>query len=239
MKVRLPKVLCAALLASLICANSYAEIQADSIDYTHTANGDDTYNAKVTIGEGVNTSHAGGTYIKQGDGNTVFNNTQLRDVLISMTGGTITGTLSANTYHANPVDGKVEMDITGGRVGTLIGGNHLCTSNKDNYIDSADIDSITINVGGNADIGEVRGGNLMAQEGEAITEEFLQKYNKIDNISIKVKENATIRTINGSTGSDSVNGAVKVNVEGGTVTNLYANNGGTVSGDVEITIVGV
>ena len=118
----------------------------------------------------------------------------------------------------------------------LLGGNHLCTSNKNNYIDSADIDAITINVGGNADIDEVRGGNLMAQEGEPITEEFLQKYNKIGNISINVKENATIRTINGSTGSDSVNGAVKVNVEGGTVTNLYANNGGMVSGDVGVTV---
>ncbi len=56
MKVRLPKVLCAALLASLICANSYAEIQADGIDYTHTANGDGTYDSTVKIGGAIRPS---------------------------------------------------------------------------------------------------------------------------------------------------------------------------------------
>ena len=235
MKVRLPKVLCAALLASLICANSYAEIQADGIDYTHTAYGDGTYNSTVEIGDGVNTSHAGGTYIKQGDGNTVFTNTQLRDVWISMTGGTVTSTLSANTYHANPVDGKVKMDITGGRVGTLIGGNHLCTSNKDNYIDSADIDSITINVGGNAVIGEIRGGNLVGVEGGMPSDDFMESYTQTGDIDINVRDEAKVTTINGS-GCDRVNGDINIDVEGGTVTDLYANNGGTVSGDVEITI---
>lgn len=238
MKVRLPKVLCAALLASLICANSYAEIQADGIDYTHTANGYGTYDSTVKIGEGDMASNSGGTYVPTADGNTVFNHTQLRNVTIEMTGGTITETLSANTYHSNPVDGTVQMTITGGTVGTLLGGNHLCTSNKNNYIDSADIDAITINVGGNADIDEVRGGHLVGTDGGVPTEEFLQKYNKIGNISITVKENATISTINGSTGSDSVNDSVNVNVEGGTVTNLHTNNGAEVSGDVKTTISG-
>ncbi|MBR5523011.1 MAG: autotransporter domain-containing protein [Akkermansia sp.] len=235
MKVRLSKVLCAALLASLICTNSYAKIQADGIDYTHTAKGDGTYNSTVKIGDGVNTTHAGGTYIKQGDGNTVFNNTQLCDVSISMTGGTITGTLSANTYHANPVDGKVDMNITGGSVDTLIGGNHLCTSNKDNYIDSADIDSITITVGGNAVIEEIRGGNLVGVEGGMPSDAFMESYTQTGDISINVMDEAKVTTINGS-GCDTVNGDININVKGGTVTNLYANNGGTVSADVEITI---
>lgn len=236
MKVRLPKVLCAALLSSLICANSYAEIQADGIDYTHTANGDGTYDSTVKIGEGDIASNSGGTYVPTADGNTVFNHTQLRDVTIEMTGGTITETLSANTYHSNPVDGTVQMTITGGTVATLLGGNHLCTSNKNNYIDSADIDAITINVGGNAVIGEVRGGHLVGTDGGVPTEDFLQKYTQMGDISINVKENASVSTINGSVGT--VNGSVNVNVEGGTVTNLHTNNGAEVSGDVKTTISG-
>ena len=235
MKVRLPKVLCAALLASLICANSYAKIQADGIDYTHTAKGDGTYNSTVEIGDGVNTSHAGGTYIKQGDGNTVFTNTRLHDVSISMTGGTVMSTLSANTYHANPVDGKVDMNITGGSVDTLIGGNHLCTSNKDNYIDYADIDSITINVGGNAVIGEIRGGNLVGVDVGWPSDAFMESYTQTGDISITVMDEAKVTKINGS-GCDTVNGDININVKGGTVTNLYANNGGSVSGDVGVTV---
>lgn len=235
MKPKLPKVLSMAVLAALGCASVYAELNtADNIDYTLTANGDGTYNSKVVIGDGVNTTFAGGVYVQQTDGN--FDNTQLRDVTIEMTGGKVTDTLAAGVFRGNPVDGKVQMDITGGSIGTLAGGNHLNTAFNGSYIDSASLESITLNVGGNATISTLRGGSIVGVDGGYPNESYFQQYTTTGAININIKDNATITTMHGAAGPDLVNGALSVNVEGGSVTSMYVNNGGSISEDVRINV---
>lgn len=234
MKLRSTKLL-SIVLGTLSCASVYAELNpADNIDYTLTENGDGTYNSKVVIGDGVDTAYAGGVYVEQTDGS--FCNTELRDVTIDMTGGKVTDFLSAGNFRANPVDGKVQMDITGGSIGTLVGGNHMNTHLNSSYIDSASIESITINVGGNAIVGTLRGGSIVGVDGGYPDENYFQKYTTTGDININITDNATITTIYGAAGPDLVNGSVNVNMEGGTVTTLYANNGGSISEDANINV---
>ncbi len=225
------------MLATLGCASVYAEVNpADNIDYTLTGNGDGTYSSKVVIGTGVNTTFAGGVYVQQTEGN--FNNTELRDVTIEMTGGTVSSILAAGNFRANPVSGDVQMDITGGSIGTLAGGNHMNTAFNSSYIDSAALGSITINVGGNAQIGTLRGGSIVGVDGGYPDENYFQKYTTTGDIKINIKDNANVTTINGAAGPDLVDGSLEINVEGGSVGSLYANNGGSISQDLNIALDG-
>ena len=237
MKLRLPKLLSVAVLATLSCASVYAEINpADNIDYTLTSNGDGTYSSKVVIGDGVNTTFAGGVYVQQTEGN--FNNTELRDVTIEMTGGKVSSILSASNYRANPVSGDVQMYITGGDIDTLAGGNHMNTAFNSSYIDSATLGNITINVGGNANVGKIRGGSIVGVDGGYPNEAYFQKYTTTGDININIKDNATVNRIDGAAGPDLVNGSLNINVEGGSVVELYSNNGGIISEDLNINVSG-
>ncbi len=213
----------------------HAELQADKIDYTLTDNGDGTFNSSVTIGSDVSKQFAGGVYVPPGDG--AFTHTQLRDVTIEMTGGSITNTLSAGTYASNPVNGTVQMNITGGTIATLLGGNHLNTAFSSSYIDSASIESITINVGGNASINKLRGGSMCGVDDGDPSDTFIANYLTTGDINITIKDNASISELFGA-GPDLVNGDININVEGGTVGLICGNNEATTSGDVNIKITG-
>ena len=241
MKMKLPKLLLAFVIASMSCSSLYAEVKPDNIDYTLSDNGDGTYAATATIGDGVNVNMAGGLYVKYVD--EVVYQTKVKDVNITMTGGTISYILAAGNFRALPVMGDVNIEVTGGYVDKLVGANHLSTDltpgyNVD-YRDGQKIDSINITVGGNAEINTLLGGSSCSPDDGWPTSEFVDKYSTMGDVTINVEDNAQVKTLRG-VGYDysKVDGSVTVNVDGGTIDKLYAVGSSTVTEDVTVNLRG-
>lgn len=232
MKLKLPQFLYTALLAAICSTSSLATDTLKNL----TPNGDGSYRADVTIDDSVNATWAGGAYVDYSvDGS--FNPTGIRDVSITMTGGNVTETLAAGSYRACPINGTSTIEVTGGTIGKLIGANHIdaALDQKYGYGSATYIDSVSLTVGGTANIKEIRGGNLVGADAPPDAA-FLQNYGQIGNISITIKDEATVGTIHGAAGCDTVNGKLSCNVEGGTINMLLANNGASVAEDVSVNV---
>jgi len=240
MKPRLSKFLCAALLAAQCSTVAYAvgeplatntnyTLQADGtykvtassgIEYTLTANSDGTYNAKAVISTGDVTPNAspnaGSTYVTPVGGESVVDKTPIHDATITMDGGNIMGDLSAGSWAASPISGTVQIDITGGYIGTLYGGNRLSTAFTTSYGYEASIEKITINVGGNSKITTIRGTSVVSPDGGEPDEAFAEKFTTIKgDVSINVSGNADVAYIYGTLNDyDIVKGCVDVTLDG-------------------------
>lgn len=221
----------------------HAKVEADNVDYNLTQNADGTYTSHVIIGESVyvhpdviNLGHVGGVYVNQGW--ETVDQKQLHDVSIEMTGGYIK-TLSSGNFRAQAVSGAVNMDISGGSVGTIFGGNCLNTALNGAYNDGASIDSVNIAIRGNAQVGWVCGGSHIGADGGGYDAAYIEKYATSGDVTISVEDVAQVDTVCGAMyGSETIDGNVTINISGGTITNVYGTNAGSVTGNVNIHLTG-
>lgn len=239
MKPRLSKLLITALLAAQCGVGTYAEEKNGGVDYVYTDAANGKKNAIVTVDSDVNTIEVGAVY-KTYIADQEMETTLIEDVEITMTGGTVSSILAASPHNGMPVDGKVHIDVSGGTVGTLLGGNYMNTAHAASYganVTQADIDSITIEVGGYAKIGSIRGGNMVGTDGGWPTEDFMKQFGTTGDISISVKNNAEVGSIYGTAWDhEHVNGSISIDVEGAKVPSIYGAWDGIIEKNVSITV---
>lgn len=137
-----------------------------------------------------------------------------RDVVINMQGGNV-AKLYGTYLYSDVTSGKITHNVTGGTVGTLIGGANLTDStNARPEYTPAQVQEVEINISGGS-VGQIRGGNTTS-EGEAGASHNIGAGGVSINISGgTVGKEGQQDAIRGAGGSfDGVDGKVSINISG-------------------------
>lgn len=169
--------------------------------------------------------------------------------VIKMTGGTVTSRL-AGFARNNPVSGNVNIEVTGGEAAAVFGGYLYSYASKhpNGYFAVSELDmpdSINIVVGGDAKVGQIRGG---VNNGSTKNSTLEERSVSVGSVAITIKDNATIGTdpsddaIRAGGGAYcSVKDGIQLNIEGGSIIgDVYAGvrGAGTTAGYTEVNMSG-
>lgn len=137
-----------------------------------------------------------------------------RDIVLNMEGGEV-GYLYGTYLYSDVSSGTITHNVSGGTVGTLIGGANLTAStNARPGYTPAQIQGVEINVSGGT-VGQIRGGNTTSEGGLAASQNI-----GADGITINVTGGTVGKAgqqdaIRGGGGSyDGVDGKVSINITG-------------------------
>ncbi len=241
MKLRLTKFLVASILAAQSCAPTsaaaYEERTENNVKYTLTENGDGSYHATAKINSGSYLDKTGGTHVAI-NGELTVDTTPVKGVTITMDTDRTIGMLSAGSWGATPISGSVHMNINAGYVGSIYGGNHLDTELTSSYSE-ASIESITINLGGNASANWITGGSCISYGNGSPNADFIRKYATSGDIAVTISDNASVTYVyNVFYDYEKANGSSTIEINGGSVNTALANVSGTVTEDASVTING-
>ncbi len=164
-----------------------------------------------------------------------------RDIVLNMEGGKV-GYLYGTYLYSDVTSGTITHNVSGGTVGTLIGGANLTdsTNARPGYT-PAQIQGVEINVSGGT-VGQIRGGNTTSEGGLAASQNI-----GADGITINVTGGTVGKAgqqdaIRGGGGSyDGVDGKVSINISGDdteVIGDVYAGARQATVDSTEVTIAG-